>query len=74
MTKIIEAVYEKGILRPINPLKGLRSRQKVRITLDTDIKQKHPLAGLCGTLPDKDAAEMLKVIEDEFEKVDMSDW
>ncbi len=74
MTKIIEAVYEEGLLRPLSPIKGLRSRQKVRITLDTSLKQKHPLAGLCGTLPDEDAAEMLKGIEDEFEKVDMSEW
>lgn len=74
MTRTIEAVFENGILRPLIPIKGLRSRQKVRITLETSIKQKHPLAGLCGTLPDKDAAEMLKVIEDEFEKVDMSEW
>jgi len=74
MAKTIDAVYEKGILRPLSPIKGLRSRQKVRITLETLSKQKHPLAGLSGTLPDKDAAEMLKVIEDEFEKVDMSEW
>lgn len=74
MTKTIEAVYEKGILRPLSPIKGLRSRQKVNITLEITLKKKHPLAGLCGTLPDEDAAEMLKVIEDEFEKVDMSEW
>ncbi|MGD0886198.1 MAG: antitoxin family protein [Thermodesulfovibrionales bacterium] len=74
MTKTIEAVYEKGILRPLSPIKGLRSRQKVHITLDTVLKKKHPLAGLCGTLPDKDAAEMMRVIEDEFEKVDMGEW
>ena len=74
MTKTIDAVYEKGILRPLSPIKGLRSRQKVRITLETTSRQKHPLSGLCGTLPDKDAAEILKVIEDEFEKVDVSEW
>jgi predicted DNA-binding antitoxin AbrB/MazE fold protein len=74
MTKTIEAVYEEGILRPLSPIRGLRRHQKVRITLETSLKPKHPLAGLSGTLPDKDAAEMLKVIGDEFEKVDMSEW
>jgi len=74
MTKTIEAVYEEGIFRPLSPIKGLKSSQKVRITLETSPRKKHPLAGLCGTLPDKDAAEMLKVIDEEFEKVDMSEW
>lgn len=54
-------------MRPLSPIKGLRSHQKVRITLETSLKQKHPLAGLCGTLPDEDAAEMLKGIEDELD-------
>lgn len=33
--------------------------------------EKHPLEGLCGILPDDDAAEMLKAVEEEFERVDI---
>jgi uncharacterized protein (DUF433 family) len=34
----------------------------------------HPLASYVGTLPDEDAEEMLRVIEDEFERIDPDDW
>ncbi len=34
MTITIEAVYEDGVLRPIQPL-PLRERQKVQVTVDT---------------------------------------
>lgn len=74
MAKTIDAIYEKGVLRPLSPIKGLRSRQKVRITVEPPLKRKHPLAGLCGTLPDTDAADMLRTIENEFEKVDLREW
>jgi predicted DNA-binding antitoxin AbrB/MazE fold protein len=74
MPKTIEAIYEEGVFRPLSAVNGLKRHQKVFITLEKPIKKKHPLSALCGTLPDKDAAEMLKIIEDEFEKVDMSEW
>jgi len=74
MSKTIEAVYEEGIFRPIGAVKGLRKRQRVLITLGKPSKKKHPLADLCGILPDKDAAEMTKIIADEFEKVDINEW
>ncbi|MCL5423297.1 MAG: antitoxin family protein [Nitrospirae bacterium] len=74
MPKIIEAIYEDGVFRPLSPIKGLKKHQKVSITLKKPIKKKHPLEGLCGILPDEDAAEMLKVVDEEFEKVDMDEW
>lgn len=74
MPKTIEAVFEGGVFRPLSPIKGLKKHQKVSITLQKPIKKKHPLEGLCGILPDEDAAEMLKAVEEEFEKVDMDEW
>jgi len=74
MTKTIEAVYENGVFRPLSPVKGLKKHQKISITLQKTTKKKHTLEGLCGILPDEDAAEMLKAIEEEFEKVDMDEW
>lgn len=38
------------------------------------LKKKHPLKGLCGILPDDDAEEMLRIVEEEFEKVDINEW
>lgn len=74
MPKTIEAVFEDGIFRPLSPLKGFKKNQKVSITLRKQSKKKHPLAGLCGILPDADAAEMLKIVKEEFEKVDINEW
>ncbi len=73
MPKTLEAIYEDGVLRPLSPIKGLRKRQKVSITVEVP-GEKHPLAGLCGILPDEDAADMLKTVEEEFEKVDLNEW
>ena len=70
MPKTIEAIYEDGVLRLLRPVKGLKEHQKVSITLKKPLKKKHPLEGLCGILPDKDAAEILQIVNEEFEKVD----
>lgn len=74
MHKTIEAVYEDGMFRPVLPVKGLRKHQRVNITIETSLKKKHPLHELSGILPDEDAAEMLKIVKDEFEKVDINEW
>ena len=74
MTKTIEAIYENGVLRPVIPIKGLKKNERVTITVKKAQKTKHPLAGLCGILPDGDAAEMLKTVKEEFEKVDINAW
>ncbi len=74
MSKTIEAIYENGVLRPLNPIKGLKKHQKVAITVEKVSKKKYPLEGLCGILPDEDAKEILKIIEEEFEKVDINEW
>jgi predicted DNA-binding antitoxin AbrB/MazE fold protein len=74
MTLTIEAIYENGVLRPLQPIKGLKKNQRVDITVTTTSKKKHPLSGLSGILPDADALEMLKMVEEEFEKVDINEW
>ena len=74
MPKTIEAIYENGILRPLKPIKGLKKHQRVAITFEKSLKKKHPLYGLCGILPDEDAEEILKIINEEFEKVDIDEW
>ena len=74
MPKTIDAIYENGILRPLRLIKGLKKHQAVSITVQKTAKKKHPLHGLSGILPDADAAEMLKTVENEFEKVDLNEW
>lgn len=69
----IEAIYEKGILRPLSPLTGLKENQHVQVEVETQ-KPPHPLLKHCGTVSDEDTAEIMKIIEDEFGKVDPDDW
>jgi Protein of unknown function DUF104. len=74
MTKTVEAIYENGVLRPLRPIRGLKKNQRVDITVAAAAKKKHPFHGLCGILPNTDASEMLKTVQEEFEKVNINEW
>lgn len=74
MTRRIEALYENGILRPLEPIEGVAEHSRLTITLEMEGVRPHPFADLVGTLPDEDAREMMQVIEDEFERIDPDEW
>ena len=74
MTRRIEAFYENGVLRPLEPIEGVAEHSRLTLTLELGAARPHPLADLVGTLPDEDAKEMLQAIEDEFERVDPNEW
>ena len=74
MRKTVEAVYENGLLRPLEPLEGLTEPCKVRVTIETLEPSVHPLAKCVGILPDEDASEMRRIIEMEFEQVEENAW
>ncbi len=73
MTKTFQAVYENGVLRPAEPLDGLQENEVVTVTIEDPTKP-HPLEGWVGGMSDDDAAEMQRVIAEEFERVDPNDW
>ena len=72
MTRTLDAVYENGVFRPVEPLEGIDENSRVRIQVDTGTR--HPLADAIGILSDEDAAEMRRLIEEEFETIDARDW
>ena len=73
MEETIDAIYENGVLRPLKPLPwAIEEHAHVKITLNKDTTQN--LAECIGTLPDADAAEMSKIIESEFERLNDNDW
>ena len=74
MTQTIEAIYEEGVLRPLQPLNGLTEHSKVKVTIEADEQGTHPMADLIGILPDEDADEIRRVIEEEFEQVNLNEW
>lgn len=74
MMQTVEAIYENGVLRPVQPLSGIREHTRVKVTVEVEGIRPHPLADCVGILPDVDAEEMRQTIEDEFEKVNPDEW
>ena len=66
MTRRIDAIYESGVLRPLQALDGLAEHTRVRVTIETVDSEDIGLAACVGILPDEDAEEMRRIIEREF--------
>lgn len=73
MTTTIEAIYENGVLRPVKPLEGVPEHSVVRLTIN-ESSRPHPLANCIGIMPDEDANEIRRIIDEEFSKVNPDDW
>ena len=73
LENVVEAVYEDGVLKPVEPLTGLAEHCRVQVTVRLE-KPRHPLADCLGTMPDEDAEEIRRVVEEEFERVDLDEW
>ena len=71
-SQTIEAIYEKGLLRPLEALEGLPEQSKVRITVERE--GGNSLLGFAGILKHDEAAELRQIIHDEFERVDLNAW
>lgn len=73
MKKIIHAIYENGVLRPLEPLEEISEKSEVELAIQYPLSP-HPIQDLFGTLPKEDADEMRKIIDEEFEKVNLNEW
>lgn len=74
MTRRINAIYEGGVLRPLQALDGLDEHTQVRVTIETIDTSGDGITGCVGTLPDEDAEELRQIVEREFEQVDQNEW
>ena len=72
ITQTIEAVYEDNVLKPIKPLKGIMEHENVVINV-RPLPVKKGLHEVAGTLTHKEAKEMQKLIDEEFEKIE-GEW
>lgn len=72
-TLTVEAIYENGVLRPLETLEGLAERTRVKITIESEQSSQHPLLPFAGILSDNEAALQL-AIADEFGKIDPNAW
>ncbi|UCC30659.1 MAG: antitoxin family protein [Phycisphaerales bacterium] len=75
MMRTINAVYEGGVLRPLQSLDGIAEHARVKLTTVESVESSGSyLADCIGTLPDEAAAEMGRIIESEFEQVNLNEW
>ncbi len=74
MTRTINAVYEAGVLRPLQSLDGIAEHAQLRLTIESVEPAGNGLADCIGILPDEDASEMRRIVESEFEQVNLDEW
>ncbi|MBI3815853.1 MAG: antitoxin family protein [Nitrospinae bacterium] len=74
MTKTIHAIYEHGVLRPLNHIEGLEENTELELTISTEKRESHPILRFAGIISNEEADEMMKVIEDEFERINLDEW
>ncbi len=72
MTKTIEVVYEDNVLKPLEPIEGLKEHERmVAILSRRPIKK--GLREIAGTLSHDEAEAMQRLIDEEFEKIE-GEW
>ena len=72
MNQTIEVVYEDNVLKPLEPIEGIKEHERV-IAYLTRRPVKKGLHKLVGTLAHKEAKAMQKLIDEEFEKIE-GEW
>lgn len=72
--RTINAVYERGVLRPLQSLDGIAEHAHIKLTVESVEPASNALADCIGTLPDEAAGEMGRIIESEFEQVNLNEW
>ncbi len=73
MKKIIHAIYENGVLKPLEPLEEIAENSEVELSVQYPPIPKS-ITDVFGILPKEDADEILKIVEEEFERVDLNEW
>lgn len=74
MTRTVRALYEDGVLKPLDSLGDLADRSQVRVTVESEESSSNGIGVCVGILADDAAAEMRGIIDAEFEQVDAGEW
>jgi len=57
-TQTVEAIYENGILRPLQELENLPEQSQVKVTIELLPQEQHPLLQFAGIISDSEAQEL----------------
>lgn len=74
MVRLVDAIFENGVFRPLEALPGLGDKVTVRLRVEEVTSRDGTLADFCGIWTKEEADAFEKLIEGEFEKVDPRDW
>ncbi len=74
MPKTIHAIYEHGILRPLELIKGIGENTGVEVTIAVKQKELSPILRFAGISSEEEANTRLKIVEEEFERVNLNEW
>jgi predicted DNA-binding antitoxin AbrB/MazE fold protein len=73
MIQQLSAIYENGLLRPLdNP--NLPENTQVNLVIETPVNLSHPLLQFAGILSDEEAKEIENTINQEFKTVNNNEW
>lgn len=74
MVRNVNAIYEKGVFRPLEGLEGLAEHAQVRLSIEEVPAEGARLSDFAGLWNQQEADEIASVIEEAFERVDPNDW
>lgn len=74
MKRLVRAIYEKGVFRPLEALQGLEDLAAVRLQIEETPANGGCLSDFAGIWTVADADEIGALIEAEFEQVDPREW
>ncbi len=72
MNRMIEVIYQDDVLKPMNPIDGLKKNQKMWVIVCSSFG-KAGLEELIGTLTPEEAENMQRDIDKEFSTIE-GDW
>jgi len=73
MIQQLSAIYENGLLRPLNN-PNLPENSEVNLVIETNLNLSDPLLQFAGILSDQEAEEIENIINQEFNKVNNNEW
>ncbi|WP_206741769.1 antitoxin family protein [Candidatus Methanoperedens nitratireducens] len=68
MTKAIEVVYEDNVLKPLEPIEGLKEHERM-VAILSPRPVKKGLREIAGTLTHDEAEAMQKLIDEDIESL-----
>ena len=74
MVRLVRAIYENGVFRPLEALDGLLDRSAVRLRVEEVAVDGGRLSDFAGMWKPEEADEIGALIEAEFEQVDPREW